>query len=666
MDRKIQEEAFALQKELTDHSHRYHVLDDPVISDAEYDRMLNRLIEIETLYPQLSVPDSPTRRVGAPPLASFDQARHAVPMLSLDNAFDDDDIRDFHKRVVKRLDTDHVTYIGEPKLDGVAIELRYENGVLVLATTRGDGITGEVITENARTIRSIPLKLSTDDPPAVIDIRGEVIIRKKAFEKLNQSRQDLGEALFANPRNAAAGALRQLDSAITAKRPLDIFAYGVGEVRGMAFTQHSQMLETLKAFGLPVNPLTRANLDIEGVLVFYRELSDQRDRLGYDIDGMVIKVDEIAAQHQLGEKVKSPRWAIAYKFAAVRETTKVKDIVVQVGRTGTLTPVAILEPVSIGGVTVSRATLHNEDEIRRKDVRIHDTVLVMRAGDVIPKVVKVMENLRTGDEKAFVMPENCPVCESRIQKISQGRATINKCVNLSCQAQLKERIAHFVSKKAFNIDGMGKKIVTHLMDQGLIKSFADIFLLKAEVLAQMERMGEKSSDNLIKSIEAAKSVSLDRFIYSLGIDHTGENAARLLSRHFQTLERIMDAGVDEMIDIHGIGPETAAAVGHYFSNPDNREVIVSMLAAGVTPINDLPDPAAASAHWLNQKRVVLTGTLETMTRSEAKAVLEQKGAVVTSTVSKKTDYLLAGKNAGSKLQKAEALGIEIIDEQSLS
>jgi DNA ligase (NAD+) len=666
----LRKEARTLQKELTAHSHRYHVLDDPVISDAAYDRMLKRLVDIETAHPELSTPDSPTKRVGAPPLASFSQARHSIPMLSLDNAFNDNDIYDFHQRVVKGTASETVYYTVEPKLDGVAVELTYEKGVLIQATTRGDGITGEVITENVRTITSVPLKLNSPHPPEWLEVRGEVFIQKKAFERLNQIRMQNNEHVFANPRNAAAGSLRQLDSKITARRPLDIFVYGVGLVRGadnaQPFSCQSGMLDQLRAYGFPVNPLVRSHIRVQDIFPVYQELNAIRNDLDYEIDGMVIKVDNVEYQQQLGEKTKSPRWAIAYKFAAVQETTVINDIIVQVGRTGTLTPVAVLEPVNVGGVMVSRATLHNEDEIRRKDIHIHDTVLVVRAGDVIPKVVKVVESSRSGKERKFVMPEHCPVCRSRIQRMKQGRSIVNKCVNLSCQAQLKERIRHFVSKKALNIDGMGKKIVNQLVDEGLLASFADVFALKKEDLARLDRMGDKSAQNLVAAIEQSKTISLDRFVYALGIDHTGENAARLISSQLIDLDGIKHADPLVLENIHGIGPETAMAVQAFFSNQENLQMIDQMLDAGLTLTRHPLTSTIDFDHPFSGKRVVLTGTLQTMSRSQAKEQLEALGAIITSAVSSKTDYLIAGEKAGSKLSKASKLNIEVLDEDQFS
>lgn len=664
MNEALQKEAARLQKELTEHSHRYHVLDDPVILDAEYDRMLKRLMEIEEAFPEWSTPDSPTKRVGAPPLESFEKALHTIPMLSLDNAFNDGDILEFHKRIVRLIGRENIVYIAEPKLDGVAVELRYENGTLVRAATRGDGVTGEVITQNVRTIGSVPLKLNEDrlKAPLLLEVRGEVIIKKSDFEKLNKTRMENGESIFANPRNAAAGSLRQLDSKITAKRPLDIFVYGTGLVQGLEFRTHARLLDTLQGFGFPVNPHIRAGLSVAGVLQAYKELERLREGLPYEIDGMVIKVDDMALQQQLGEKIKSPRWAVAYKFFAMQKTTRIKDIVIQVGRTGVLTPVAILESVNIGGVMVRRATLHNEDEIRRKDIRIGDKALVTRAGDVIPKIIRIFESERNGTEVYFEMPEYCPVCGSRIEKFKLDRSHINKCVNSSCQAQLKERIRHFVSKKAFDIEGLGRKIVDQLVDEGMIRSFVDVFTLEKEKLSGLERQAEKSASNLTEAIGKSKKISLARFLYALGIEHTGENAAKLISEKFSCLDDIMAALASGLETIHGIGPETASAVSCFFSNEENKSIIRQLLEAGVEIKTDQPRPIQSRGNPFSQKRVVLTGTLSSLTRSEAQKLLENSGAVVTSSVSTKTDFLIAGKDAGSKLEKAKQSGVRILEE----
>ncbi|WP_319574448.1 NAD-dependent DNA ligase LigA [uncultured Desulfobacter sp.] len=658
-------EAQKLRRELTEHSYRYYVLDDPVIDDETYDMMLRQLIDIETRYPELVTEDSPTRRIGAPPLTAFDTASHSVPMLSLDNAFNDQDILDFHVRCLKISGADALTYTAEPKLDGVAVELTYENGVLVLATTRGDGYTGEVITENIRTIKSVPLRLMDNkiSVPDFIEVRGEVIIRHKDFEMLNQRRLDTGESVFANPRNAAAGSLRQLDSKITAQRPLTLFVYGVGLVRGLSFSTQALMLECLSDLGFPVNPLTKKSISIRQVLENFNHLETLRPELPYDIDGMVIKVDDILIQQVLGEKIKSPRWAIAYKFPAMEKTSKIVGITVQVGRTGTLTPVAELVPVNIGGVMVSRATLHNADEIERKDIRINDTALVTRAGDVIPKVVKIIPAARTGEERVFTMPETCPVCGSRVRRL-EGEAAV-KCINAMCSAQIKERIRHFVSKKAFDMDGLGKKLVEQLVDENLVSSFADLFHLDRDTLAGLERMGLKSADNIIAAIAQSKTVSFSRFIFALGIDHTGEHAARLLAQKFADLDALMAADTQAISTIHGMGDTTAGAVTGFFSIEENIKTVKNLIDAGVSITNDLYGDADEKDNAVSGKTIVLTGSFETLTRNQAKAKLLALGAKVTGSVSKKTDIVIAGSKAGSKRTKAEELGITVWDEAKL-
>jgi DNA ligase (NAD+) len=655
-------EAQKLRRELTEHSYRYHVLDDPVIDDQTYDMMLRKLIDIETRFPELVTEDSPTRRIGAPPLTAFDTAPHSVPMLSLDNAFNDQEILDFHARCLKTSGAHTLTYTAEPKLDGLAVELTYENGLLVLATTRGDGYTGEVITENIRTIRSVPLRLMDDKTavPEFIEVRGEVIIRHKDFEMLNQRRMNKGESVFANPRNAAAGSLRQLDSKITAQRPLTIFVYGVGVVRGLEFSSQAGMLEYLSDLGFPVNPLIKKNISIRQVLENFKDLESLRSQLAYDIDGMVIKADDVLIQQALGEKIKSPRWAIAYKFPAMEKASKILGITVQVGRTGTLTPVAELVPVNIGGVTVSRATLHNADEIERKDIRIGDTALITRAGDVIPKVVKIIPEARTGEETVFTMPDNCPVCASRVRRL-EGEAAV-KCINAGCSAQIKERIRHFVSKKAFDIDGLGKKLVEQLVDQKLISSFADLFHMDRDTLAGLERMGVKSADNIIAAVKQSKTVSFARFIYALGIDHTGEHAARLLAQKFADLKALMAADTLIISTIHGMGDTTARAVTGFFSIEENVNLVKNLLDAGVSVTNDLYGGVDEADNAFSGKTIVLTGSFEAMTRSEAKAKLLALGAKVTGSVSKKTDIVIAGSKAGSKLTKAEELGVTVWDE----
>ncbi|WP_289023235.1 NAD-dependent DNA ligase LigA [Desulfobacter postgatei] len=658
-------EAQKLRRELREHDYRYHVLDDPVIDDHTYDMMLRQLIDIEAQYPELVSEDSPTQRIGAPPLTAFDTASHSLPMLSLDNAFNDQEILDFHARCLKTSGANTLIYTAEPKLDGLAVELTYENGVLVLATTRGDGYTGEVITENIRTIKSVPLRLMDNKTtvPDFIEVRGEVIIRHKDFELLNQRRLDKGEAVFANPRNAAAGSLRQLDSKITAQRPLTIFVYGVGIVRGLSFSSQALMLECLSDLGFPVSPLIKKGISIQQVLENFNHLETLRPELAYDIDGMVIKVDDILIQKLLGEKIKSPRWAIAYKFPAMEKTSKILDITVQVGRTGTLTPVAELAPVNIGGVTVSRATLHNADEIERKDIRINDTALITRAGDVIPKVVKIIPEARTGQERVFIMPDTCPVCGSRVRRL-EGEAAV-KCINAGCSAQIKERIRHFVSKKAFDMDGLGKKLVEQLVDQKLVNSFVDLFHLDRDTLAGLERMGLKSADNIIAAIEQSKTISFARFIFALGIDHTGEHAARLLAQKFADLDALMTAEIQTISAIHGMGETTAGAVTGFFSIEENIKTVKKLLDAGVSITNDLYGAGNEKDNPVSGKSIVLTGSFEAMTRDQAKAKLLALGAKVTGSVSKKTDIVIAGSKAGSKLTKAEALGITVWDEARL-
>ncbi len=665
----LKREALRLQRELSRHNFLYHTQDDPEISDAEYDRMMVRLLEIEKEFPELSTPDSPTRRVGAALLDAFESAPHSLPMLSLDNAFSDGDVKEFHKRVLRLLKGEPVSYIVEPKMDGVAVELCYEKGLLTRATTRGDGVVGEVITDNVRTIRTVPLRIEplADTPlPDLLEVRGEVIIKSEDFIELNRRQLKKELPLFANPRNAAAGSLRQLNSKITASRPLSIYVYGIGVCRGIEFQSHGGMLATLESMGFPVNPLVKPGLSMEEVLSYYRELEQMRHTLAYEIDGMVVKVDAIPQQEQLGVKTRSPRWAIAYKFPATEAVTVINDIVIQVGRTGILTPVALLEPVVVGGVTVSRATLHNADEISRKDVRVGDHVVVIRAGDVIPKVVKVMTSRRTGNEKPFTMPDTCPVCRSRVRQLEDEAAV--KCINVSCSAQIKERIRHFVSKGAFDVDGMGKKLVEQLVDRNIVSSFADLFTLEKTVLSAMDRMGDKSAANIVEALMHAAVIDLPKFIYALGIDHTGENAALLLARQCGTLEDIMSASTQFLEAIDGIGPKTAGAVHDFFANEENRRVVDALLTNGVTvkammtreemdaaAPGNLPGPFA-------DKAVVLTGTLSTMTRDEAKKRLLSLGARVTSAISAKTDFLVAGASAGSKLAKALKLGITVLDE----
>jgi DNA ligase (NAD+) len=646
---QIMRQVETLRKALHRHNYRYYVLDDPEVSDAEYDRLMQELQLLEETHPEIASPDSPTARVGAPPLEKFDTVSHSIPMLSLDNGFTDENIMDFDGRVRRNLNVQNdVRYTAEPKMDGVAVELIYENGKLTTASTRGDGLTGELITTNVKTIRSVPLvmqKSDLRDLPPRLEIRGEVFIGHAAFQKLNEERLDQELPPFANPRNAAAGSLRQLDSTITAARPLEVFFYGVGIVAGLEFRSHWELLEALQAWGFRINPLIRPRILIKETLEYFQELNQQRHQLPYDIDGMVIKVDSIPLQLQLGATTRSPRWAIAYKFPAIQETTIVENIEVQVGRTGALTPVAHLKPVKVGGVTVSRATLHNQDEIIKKDIRIGDTVLVQRAGDVIPEVVKVILSKRTGGEKRFQMPQSCPVCGTSATRL-EGEAAI-RCINSVCPAQVKERIKHFASKGAFDIDGLGDKLV----DQQL----------KSEILADLDRMGAKSAENLIRAIEDSKDIRLARFLYALGIRHVGEHIAVLLADHFGDLEQLMGCPEEELTTIEGVGPVVAKSISKFFKQENNVASVQHILNSGIRIQIKSPPKEATLAG----KVFVLTGSLESLARREAKEKIEALGGKLSTSVSRNTDFVVAGESPGSKLARAEELGGEVIDEAAL-
>ena len=655
-----------LRQALHHHNFLYHVQDNPEISDAEYDRLMQELIALEKAHPELQSPDSPTIRVGAPPLAVFETTSHSLPMLSLDNAFVVQDIIDFDSRVKKTLQIqDAVLYTAEPKMDGVAVELVYEDGKLVMASTRGDGMSGEVITDNVKTIRSVPLQLQVGSIEGRLEVRGEVFMDRRGFDKLNRSREESDLPVFANPRNAAAGSLRQLDSSITAARPLDMFIYGTGLASGLNSDSHSDVLSRLASMGFKVNPLIHPCLTLDQVLEFYRELEESRSSLSYDIDGMVIKVDSLRYQGMLGEKARSPRWAIAWKFQAIQGTTRIQAIEVQVGRTGVLTPVAHLEPVRIGGVSVSRATLHNEEEIQRKDIRVGDTVFVERAGDVIPKVVKVITEKRDGSEIAFRMPETCPACGSQTIRSSLENSdrleSALRCFNVRCPAQLKENIIHFASKRAVDIEGLGDKLAGQLVDAGLLTSYADIFRLTIEKLLTLSRMGQKSAENLISAIEKSKTIPLNRFLYSLGIRHVGENIADILARKWGNLSTVMQQSPESLSAVEGIGKTIAESIYGFFSNPGNREILDKIRESGV---EILSGPAIVH-HRLEGKSFVLTGTLPNLTRNQAKDLIEAAGGKVTGAVSRNTTYLVAGEAAGSKLEAARKLGTEIIGESAL-
>ena len=653
----IRKEAERLREALHYHNYRYYVLDDPEIPDAEYDRMMRRLLELEAQYPELVTPDSPSQRVGAPPMEAFETVRHDLPMLSLANGFDEGEIREFDRRVRRMLKMDAVIeYVGEPKMDGLAIEIRYENGLLTRGATRGDGLTGEDVTANIRTIGAIPLRLRGDELPMPrrLDARGEIFMPIEGFKKLNEQRRKEGQPEFSNPRNAAAGSLRQLDSRITASRPLDIYFYGVGVVDGLSFETHWEILKTLPKFGLKTNPHARICRGIEEALTYYREMLKLREELPYEMDGIVLKVNSLALQRELGEVSRSPRWAIAYKFPASQEMTQILDIIVQVGRTGVLTPVAVMKPVEVEGAVVSRATLHNADEIERKDIRIGDWVIVQRAGGVIPEVVQVVTSKRGPDVRPFKFPETCPVCGSPVVRLP-GEAS-HRCMGISCPAQLKAKIRHFASKRAMDIDGLGQKLIEQLVDKKLVKDFADLYHLRLEEIANLERMGEKSAQNLLDEIEKSKQTTLPRFLYALGIPLVGEHLAQVVAEHFGGLEALMAADEESLTEINEIGPQVARSLRTFFDNPQNREVIRRLREAGVRwtspqKTEDLP---------LAGEVFVFTGALPDMTRDEAKAIVERLGAQTANQVSKKTTCVVAGEKAGSKLEKAKALGIKIL------
>lgn len=659
----IRRRARFLADELTRHNYRYYVMDDPEIADSEYDRLMQELGDLERRWPELVTPDSPTHRVGAPPLSKFVSVPHSLPMLSLDNAFNDDDVFEFERRIRRLLKTTApITYVVEPKMDGVAVELIYRDGLLALAATRGDGFVGEDITANVRTIRALPLRLSVPADgavPSTLEVRGEIFIHREAFRQFNRERIAADLPPFANPRNAAAGSLRQLDSQVTAQRPLNIFCYGIGVMQGDVPASQSELLARLKMFGLPVNPLVQPCRTVEDVLAVYRELEARRETLPYDIDGMVIKVDARTLQDQLGTTSRSPRWAIAYKFKAIQATTRLEAIEVQVGRTGALTPVAHLTPVSVGGVVVSRATLHNQDEIDRKDVRIGDTVLVQRAGDVIPEVVMPVVSKRRGDERRFRMPDVCPSCGASVVR-TEGEIAL-RCFNADCPAQLKERIRHFASKNAFDIDGLGEKLVDQLVTRGLVASFPDLFGLDAADLAGLDRMADKSAANLIAALQASKAISFDRFIFALGIRHVGEHVARVLAKHFPGVAALQAAGRDALEAIDGIGPIVAASVASFFGREENTGMIQRLLDTGV----QISMVQADQDTHLSGLTFVLTGTLARMSRAQAQGLIEAAGGKVTGSVSRKTDYVVAGTSPGSKMDKARQLNVAVIDEARL-
>ncbi|MBJ90583.1 MAG: DNA ligase (NAD(+)) LigA [Woeseia sp.] len=663
---RIQKEVVSLRKEIQYHDYRYHVLDDPDIPDAEYDRLIRKLLAIEAEYSELITQNSPTQRVGAEPVTSFETVTHQIPMLSLDNVFEEEGLREFQKRIFGRLKFDpsiDIQYSAEPKLDGAAVSLLYERGELVKGATRGDGTTGENVTHNVRTIDAVPLTLQGDDFPVKLEVRGEVFMPLAGFRAFNDNAQINGEKIFINPRNAAAGSLRQLDPRLTAKRPLDMYVYSAGLVEDdWVPERHSDVLNKLEEWGFKVCPERRLVDGIDGCIDFYSEIGARRDDLTYEIDGVVYKVDRIDYQNKLGSVSRAPRWAIAHKFPAQEEITVVCDIEFQVGRTGALTPVARLKPVFVGGVTVSNATLHNMDELRRKDVRVGDTVIVRRAGDVIPEIVKVLFDRRPARSESLSMPLECPVCGSEVAK-DESNTAIRCSGGLRCSAQRVESLKHFVSRRALNIDGLGAKLIEELVAMDRISSPADFFGLRKEELVTIDRMGEKSADNIIKSIERSKNTTLDRFIYALGIREVGETTARSLASHYGSLSAIIDADEPALQEVSDIGPIVASRVSQFFMNEYNLEVIRRITDSGVhwQESNQLTHDDKKHA-FLSGSTFVLTGTLLSMTRDQAKDRIIAAGGKVTGSISRNTSYLIAGDKSGSKLTKAKALGIIILTE----
>jgi DNA ligase (NAD+) len=650
-----------LRKTIEHHNKRYHQQDAPEISDAKYDRLMRELQELENQYPDNMLSSSPTQRVGAAPLNKFASFNHPSPMLSLANAFSNEEIIDFDSRIKRLASVESISYIAEPKLDGLAVNLIYENGLFTRGATRGDGATGEDVTQNLKTISSLPLKMKNiggKQFPSFIEIRGEVYMESEPFHKLNRRRIDEGEEPFANPRNAAAGSMRQLDSKITARRPLNIFIYGIGNVRGINFSTHWEALQRLSGWGFPVNKLIEQAPDINACIQYFERIGNIRKSLPYEIDGIVLKVNDLALQETLGNISRNPRWALACKYPASQETTVIKDIIVQVGRTGALTPVAIMEPVNVGGVMVSRATLHNEDEIAKKDIRIGDTVVIQRAGDVIPEVVKVVVTpKRKRVVIIFHIPYECPECNSEIVRL-EGEVA-RRCVNLACPAQLKEHIRHFASRSAMDIEGLGEKVSAQLFDAQLIVDPADLYFLTKDKLLELGHDVEKSAQNLIEAIQRSKNPLLDKFIYALGIRQVGERTAKLLAARFGSMDNLMDANIEDLTAVNEIGPEIAASILEFFHERKNINVMAKFSKAGVKP----QKKEIAGNALLQGKSFVFTGTMESISRNEAKALVENLGGAVHSSVTRKTTYVVAGDDPGSKLNKAKSSGIKIISEK---
>ncbi len=645
-----------LREKIEYHNHRYYALDDPEISDGEYDNMMRELIQLEEAFPEMVTPDSPSQRVGGEPLDKFKKVPHEVPMLSLENAESQNDLLEFHQRIQKQVDVSTIKYVSELKIDGLALSLTYEHGKLIRGATRGDGVTGEDITSNVRTVRSIPLRL-TD--PISAEIRGEAFMPKHAFKRLNRKKEEKGEALFANPRNAAAGSLRQLDPKVAARRHLDFFAYSVAWIKGADLANHLQSLEYLKTLGFKVNSNIRLCQNIEEILSFCEYWQWRKEELDYEIDGVVIKLNDFSLQRYLGSTSKSPRWAIAYKFPAEQAETQVKNIFVNVGRTGAITPVAELSPVRIAGSMVQRASLHNEDILRQKDVRIGDTVIVQKAGDIIPEIVRVNKSSRTGSEKQFEYPRHCPECGSQAKRLNDE--AILRCINPRCPAQSLERIIHFCSRDAMNIEGLGEKVAAKLFKKGLVNDVADIYDLKKEDLLELEGFATKSVENLLQAIEHSKSNDLSALLFGLGIRLVGSRAAELLAYHFGDLFRLKEASHKEIEEIPEIGPKMADSIVSFFKLPETEMLIHRLKEARVNMKSYVSQKAEEEDSWLNGKKIVITGSFENMSRSQLKQILEKYGARVTSSVSANTDYLLIGKNPGSKLERAKELGIGILE-----
>lgn len=656
-------EVETLRREIEAHNYRYYVLDDPTVTDAEYDRMLRHLEAIESKWPEFRTPDSPTQRIGAAPAQGFAVVTRAVPMLSLENAMTGEEFAEWRERLIRAVGTAGETgYVCEPKMDGVAVELVYEDGSLVQASTRGDGVNGEDVTPNVRTIRAIPLRLMTPSrgakPPKRASIRGEIYLALADFERINQKQLDSGEKLYANPRNTAAGSLKQIDPGVTATRPLKFFAYGIGSAEGTGMSSQWELLQAMKAWGLPVNPLSKRCEGADDVVAFHAQLGEKRAKLPYEIDGVVIKVDDFAVQTEAGVRSRSPRWAIAWKFPPQEARTKVLDIEVQVGRTGALTPVARLEPVRVGGVTVSNATLHNADEVEKKDVRVGDWVFVRRAGDVIPEVVAPIVELRKGTLRKFKMPEKCPECGTPVER-PEGEA-VTRCPNFACPVQVRGRLIHFASRGAMDVEGLGVKLIDQLVTAGLVETPADFYKLTLDDLIPLERMAEKSAQNVIEAIERSRHTTLPRFVYALGIRNVGETVAEVLAEHVGSIDALMDANEEELSNIHGVGDVIAREIRAWASVPSNRKLVRDLMKSGIV----FAEAPRAKSDEFAGKTFVFTGTLAKLTREEAEAEVKARGGKAASTVSKSTTFVVAGDKAGSKLEKAQKLGVAVIDEDA--